>query len=176
MTQDKTTSIPLFVERALAEGPRTTMGGHSGVRDGVAFSRSWTITTRVLPEPYRGFWIFESLAPESDSEHERESYHAYPADPDGYQWGGECHSYAGGIAAIYAQIDARIAWREAHMAAQGAEVAAEVAAPMQQESTASTASSRSISCPNCGAPTLPELLMSASLGTACPACYDELSS
>lgn len=32
-----------------------------------------------------------------------------------------------------------------------------------------------IECPNCGMPTRRSLLMSASLGTACPMCYDDLS-
>lgn len=34
---------------------------------------------------------------------------------------------------------------------------------------------RIIDCPNCGSPTYPEQLMSASLGTACPECYDDMS-
>ncbi len=165
------TYTPAFVEQALAKGPTTEHMSQVETRDGVTIREDWSLTTHVIATPYRGWWILECEAPDSPSAWERHSFHAYRVGDIARQRL-ESHLYATDVPTL--DLTAMQAHLDAIMASEVVEQA--VPAPVATHVEPVQPDSEWIECPNCGAPTRPELLMSARLGTACPACYDDLSS
>lgn len=154
--------MPQFVREAMERGPRTEQMGDVHVTpDGVTTRREWTLTTRVLSKPYRGWWIIERSAPDCPHASQLHSFSAYPAEGRYL----ERHVYASEsetptLETIQDAIDAEMARDRAPVAAPVAPVAP--VAPAQTHVLA-----------DCGHYCSPALLMNATIGTSCPDCYDD---
>lgn len=161
-----TTYMPGFVREAMERGPRVEqMGETHTTPDGVTTIREWTQTTRVLPEPYRGWWIFERTAPESPratGASGRRSYSAYHAEARYL----ERHVYTteSGEAPTLETIQAEI---DAIMARDATPVPARTRQSMQAWPEPE------LVLADCGHYCSPALVMNATIGTSCPDCYDD---